>query len=143
MTARVLTLGLFAALTLVGAGAASAAAEDEFIYDLAIRNLTEKLVISFHSDKDTMVACTEAQRAAIGARGIERLTTMSKALAARSVGRGDPPGTTLTVELDAACYEGGFMGLAGLARGAEKIQFSYEEALLGGEWGPPTDQPVQ
>jgi hypothetical protein len=68
---------------------------------------------------------------------------MSTALAARSVGRGDPAGTEVKVELDAACYEGGFMGLAGLARGSEKIQFAYEESTLGGEWGPPTDQPIQ
>lgn len=134
-------LGVIGAL--LGAGAASAAAEDAFTYELTVRNITEQLIITYRVGKETMLACTPEQRGQIEARGIERLNEMSKALFARSLGRGDPAGTTVKVELDAACYEGGFMGLAGLGRGAEKIEFPYEEKKLGGEWGPPTDQPVQ
>jgi hypothetical protein len=136
-------LSLIAVSTLMAVGAASAAAQDEFTHELKVRDITEQLVISFHAEAEKMVPCTPEQRDWIGQRGIERLTTMSKALVARSVGRGDPDGKVLKVELDAACYEGGFMGLAGLGRGDEKILFPYEESVLEGEWGPSTDKPVQ
>jgi hypothetical protein len=139
MTTKILTL---IAIALAGTSTASAAAQD-FTHELTVRDYTEQLVISFHEDGEKMIPCTEEQRDWIGKRGIERFTTMSKALGARAVGRGDADGTVLKVELDAACYEGGFMGLAGLGRGAEKIAFPYEESVLEGEWGPSTDKPVQ
>ena len=137
------TLLSLIAATLLTAGAASAAAEDDFVHELKVRDFTEQLVISFHDGAERMLPCTPAQRDWIGKRGVERLTTMSKALSARAVGRGDADGTVLKVELDAACYEGGFMGLAGLGRGAEKILFPYEESVIDGDWGPSTDKPVQ
>jgi hypothetical protein len=140
MTTKTLTLFAFAALL---ASPAASAAQEDFVHDLKVRDITEQLVIAFHEGAERMLPCTPEQRDWIGKRGVERLETMSLALHARSLGRGDPDGTVVKVELDAACYEGGFMGLAGLGRGAEKILFPYEESLIDGEWGPSTDKPVQ
>ena len=63
-----------------------------------------------------MVDCTPEQVDWIGKRSEEHLTEMLPALEARLFSRHDAPGTVVNVELDAACYDGGFMGLGGYAK---------------------------
>jgi hypothetical protein len=132
---------LFAAL-MVGVGG-TAAAQPEFVHSVPVRNATAELHIAFHAlgEGEGIVDCTAEQREWISKRGVEHLTTISPALAARVVSRKDPAGTVIAVDLDAACYEGGMMGLGGFGRGKEAILMPYEESTLGGEWGPAENPP--
>ena len=129
------------ALALLGGGAVAQSAEP-VVYSTTLRDSTAQVTVTFHSDRDTMLECTPEQVAWIGKRSEEHLTEMLPALEARLFSRHDGPGTLVNVELDAACYEGGFMGLGGYARGDEKIFLAYEESQIGGEWGPAPNEPT-
>jgi hypothetical protein len=139
----VLTRIIPAALAIViSAGGVAAQSFDPFVHSVPLRDSTAQVTVTFHADKAQMVACTPEQVAWIGERSKEHLTEMLPALEARLFSRHDGPGTQVNVELDAACYEGGFMGLGGFARGDEQIFLAYEESLLGGEWGPAPNEPT-
>jgi hypothetical protein len=131
-----------AALIFLAAGSATAQSLDPFVYSTPLRDSTAQVTVTFHADKAQMVACTPEQVAWIGERSKEHLTEMLPALEARLFSRHDAPGTLVNVEFDAACYEGGFMGLGGYSRGDEKIYLAYEESQLGGEWGPAPNEPT-
>lgn len=124
--------------------AASAAAQtlEPYTHSVPLRDSTAMVTVTFHGDKSGMVECTPEQVEWIGQRSEEYLTELLPVLEARLYSRHDEPGTVVNVELDAACYEGGFMGLGGYARGDEKIVLAYEESLLGGEWGPAPNEPT-
>lgn len=138
---------MFPALTIVallaGGSAAAAQSPAPFTYSLPLRDGTATLTVNFHTEKGTMVACTPEQVAWIGKRSQEHLTEMVPALEARMFSRHDKPGTVLNIDLDAACYDNGFMGLGGFARGTEAIVLGYEESKLGGDWGPFKQDKVQ
>jgi hypothetical protein len=131
-----------AALALLLAGPAAAQSFDPYVYSVPLRDSTAQVTVTFHADKAQMVACTPEQVAWIGKRSEEHLTEMLPALEARLFSRHDGPGTLVNVEFDAACYDGGFMGLGGYSRGDEKIFLAYEESTLGGEWGPASNEPT-
>jgi hypothetical protein len=120
----------------------AALAQDPFTYSTPIRDSTAQVTVTFHADRDTMVECTPEQIAWIGKRSEEHLTEMLPALEARLFSRHDPAGTLINVELDAACYDGGFMGLGGYAKGKDAIYLAYEESLIDGEWGPAPNEPT-
>ncbi len=122
--------------------AGSAIAQDPFTQDVPLGKGTARVVVDFHDDHEAMVACSPEQIEWIGAHGIEKLTAILPVLNARLMSRRDPPGTTVEVLLDAACYDGGIMGMAGYGRGEEKIAMAYEESTLGGEWAPPARTPA-
>ena len=106
-----------AILALLGASAAAAQSTKPYEHSVPLRDSTAKLTVTFHADRDTMVECTPEQVDWIGKRSEEHLTEMLPALEARLFSRHDAPGTVVNVELDAACYDGGFMGLGGYAKG--------------------------
>lgn len=130
-----------AALALLG-GSALAQSVEPYVHSVPLRDSTAQVTVTFHADRDTMEACTPEQVEWIGKRSEEHLTEMLPALEARLFSRHDKPGTLVNVELDAACYDGGFMGLGGYARGDEKIFLAYEESQVGGEWGPAPNEPT-
>lgn len=140
LTAR---LPILLSALMLGVSGTAAAQQPEFTHSVPVRNATAELHIAFHAagEGEGIVDCTSEQRDWIGKRGVEHLTTISPALAARVVSRKDPAGTVVAVDLDAACYEGGVMGLGGFGRGSEAILMPYEESTLGGEWGPAEDRP--
>lgn len=123
-------------------GASGVLAQEAFTHSVPIGKATAELTVDFHDESETMVTCTPEQVEKIGARGVERLTTLLPALNARVLSRHDPDGTVVRVLLDAACYEGGIMGMGGYGRGEEKIALAYEEARIEGEWGPPIEEPA-
>lgn len=138
MTRRLIAALTAATLTL--ALSPAAAAQEDFTHSLELRNGQVELIVTYHDDRETMVTCTPDQHAAIGARSIERVTALLPALNARLISRKDPDGTTIEVLLDAACYEGGIMGLGGYGRGDERIAMVYEETTdPEAGWGPPEE----
>jgi hypothetical protein len=133
---------IFPALLLAPLLAGAALAQDPYVHSVPLRDSTAQVTVTFHADRDTMVECTAEQINWIGKRSEEHLTEMLPALEARLFSRHDPAGTLINVELDAACYEGGFMGLGGYAKGKDAIFLAYEESLLEGEWGPAPNEPT-
>lgn len=133
---------VLAVATLLGAGSAAAQSVAPYVHSVPLLDSTAQVTVTFHTSKATMVACTPEQVEWIGKRSQEHLTRMLPALEARLFSRRDPAGTLVNVEFDAACYEGGYMGLGGYAKGDEKIFLAYEESLLDGEWGPATNNPT-
>jgi hypothetical protein len=131
-----------AVLALLSASAAAAQSTKPYEHSMPLRDSTAKLTVTFHADRDTMVECTPEQVDWIGKRSEEHLTEMLPALEARLFSRHDAPGTVVNVELDAACYDGGFMGLGGYAKGEDAIVLAYEESVIGGEWGPAPNEPT-
>lgn len=127
------------ALTLVvstTAAVASAESPPPFTKSVPLDHSTATLTVDFHDDQPTMVPCTPEQAASIAARAAERLEELLPVLYARMLAKKLPEGSDVQVLLDAACYDGGIMGLAGYGRGEEKIRLAYEESKDGEEWGP-------
>lgn len=131
-----------AALFALFAGGVAAQSPDPIEHAVPLRDSTAKVTVTFHSSRDTMVECTPEQVEWIGKRSEEHLTEMLPVLEARLFSRHDEPGTVVNVELDAACYDGGFMGLGGYAKGLDAIFLAYEESVIGGEWGPAPNEPT-
>lgn len=134
MTTRSLAV-LALASAWLAAGPALAA--EPLTQSLPLGSSTAEVTVTYHDDRPTMIACTPEQVAMIGARSLEHLTTLLPVLGARTIARHDPAGSRIAVLLDAACYEGGFMGLGAYGRGDEKIALPYEESTDGMAWGPP------
>ena len=118
---------------------APASAQDDAVSTLPLRNdSSAQITVTFHDDRETMVTCTPEQVASIEERSVERTEAIVPALNARLVSRKDDAGTVVEVLLDAACYDGGIMGLGGFGRGDENILMAYEEATEpGGDWARP------
>jgi hypothetical protein len=131
-----LTKPVPAILALAVLGVTPALAIEPFTQSTDVRNGKAELTITFHQDKPMMVACTPEQARMIEDRAGVHITEWLPVLGARLVARDAPDGSVVKVLLDAACFEGGIMALAGVGRGDEKITLRYEESTDGKEWGP-------
>jgi hypothetical protein len=123
-------------LALAVLGATPALAIEPFTQSTDVRNGKAELTVTFHEDKPTMVACTPEQAKMIGDRAGVHLKDWLPVVGARLVSRHSAPGSVVAVLLDAACFEGGIMALAGVGRGEEKFTLAYEESTDGKAWGP-------
>lgn len=123
--------------------ACAAGNPDPFTKSVPIDHSTATVLVDFHDDQPPMVDCTPEQAASIGARAAERLDELLPVLYARMRAKKTPEGSDIQILLDAACYEGGIMGLGGYGRGDEKITLAYEESTDGKEWGPMKRTPIK
>lgn len=124
----------FVALAL---GALPVAAQEPLVVEKAIKDgISAKVTVTIHSDKAKMVACTDVQLGELNARAEHHLTELTPVLLARVISRKDPSGTVLAINLDAACYDGGIVALAGYGQAGEDVLIPYEEKTGEGDWGP-------
>jgi hypothetical protein len=143
LTSRPFARFVFAAALSATVAVAQAAGNPEpFTKSVPLDHSTATVTVAFHDDVAPMVTCTADQAASIGARAAERLEELLPVLYAHLLAKKLPQGTDMQVLLDAACYEGGIMGLGGYGRGEEKITLAYEESTDGKEWGPMKRMPI-